>query len=53
MSGTKTERNRGIVEKRNKNPKKWTWGSLAKYYGIDRHTIRDIYDRDFDKYTKK
>jgi hypothetical protein len=52
MTGIKTERNKGIVQKRNKNPKKWTWGELSNYYGIDRYTVRDIYYRDKEKYSK-
>jgi hypothetical protein len=52
MTTNKTERNRELVKKRLSNSKKWTWGELGKFYGIDRHTARDIFDRDVDKYKK-
>jgi hypothetical protein len=52
MTSTKTERNKDLVKKRLANPKKWTWGELAKLYSIDRYTARDIFDRDVDKYSK-
>jgi hypothetical protein len=52
MTGIKTERNKDLVKKRLKNPKKWTWGELAKFFGIDRYTARDLFFQHVDKFTK-
>ncbi|MBA3550664.1 hypothetical protein H0W32_00450 [Patescibacteria group bacterium] len=49
----KEERNKSIVEKRIKDPKKWTWGSLAEAFGIHRSVTKEIFERDFEKYANE
>lgn len=46
----KTERNKDLIKRRKKNPKKWTWGQLAEHFGISRATALQIYQRYHDKY---
>lgn len=43
-------RNKGLVQKRIQDPKKWTFESLGKYYGISREFAYYIFQRDRDKY---
>ena len=45
-----TERNEELVMKRIKDPKKWGWGALGKHYGIHRSYVKEIFERDFEKY---
>ncbi|MDQ3077132.1 MAG: hypothetical protein M3Q63_03735 [bacterium] len=49
----KEERNKSIVQKRIKDPKKWTWGSLAEAFGIHRSVAKEIFERDYEKYANE
>jgi hypothetical protein len=43
-------RNQSLVQKRIKDPKKWTWGKLGEYFGVHRSVAKQIFERDFEKY---
>lgn len=47
------ERNTSLVQKRIKDPKKWTWGSLGTEFGIHRSVAKQIFERDFEKYANE
>lgn len=53
----KTERNREVVRKRIEDPKKWSFGILAKHYGMSdktgARTIHQLFERDLSKYATK
>lgn len=42
----KTERNRELVRKRDKDPKYWSFGRLGDFYGIRKVTAYQIYKRE-------
>lgn len=44
----KDQRNKEIVEKRIADPKKWTWKTLGKHYGIHRSTVQKLFKREID-----
>ncbi len=46
-------RNESIVQKRIKDPKKWTWGSLGTQFGVHRSVAKQIFERDYEKYAKE
>jgi hypothetical protein len=47
------DRNESLVQKRIKDPKKWTWGALGTEFGIHRSVAKQIFERDFEKYAKE
>ena len=49
----KESRNQSIVEKRIKDPKKWSWGKLGQYFAIHRSVVKEIFDRDVEKYANE
>jgi hypothetical protein len=44
------DRNKELVEKRIRDPKKWSYGNLGKFYNMDKKTAYEIFDRDYKKY---
>ena len=52
ITDPKPERNRELVLRRYKDPKKWSWGALSIHYGMTREACRDIYSRHLPKYVK-
>lgn len=50
MRKEKTLRNKELTKKRYTNPKKWTWGTLAKMYSISRFRCQEIYMETMQKY---
>lgn len=49
----KEQRNKSIVEKRIKDPKKWSWGKLGEYFSIHRSVAKEIFERDVEKYANE
>jgi hypothetical protein len=43
-------RNQSLVQKRIRDPKKWTWGKLGEYYNIHRSVAKQIFERDMEKF---
>lgn len=46
-------RNQSLVQKRIKNPKKWTWGKLGEYYSVHRSVVKEIFERDIEKFANE
>jgi hypothetical protein len=42
----KAERNNEIVRKRKEDPKKWSFGNLAKYYKVNKRVVWEIWTRE-------
>jgi hypothetical protein len=47
---SKDLRNQTLVQKRLKDPKKWTWGKLGEFYDIHRSVAKEIFERDMEKF---
>lgn len=41
----KEKRNKDLIQKRNSNPKKWTWRTLADHFNISRPMAVKIYQK--------
>lgn len=50
MNRPKIERNRELILKRKKDPKKWTFRALAKHYGLKSSTVHEIWEREQYKF---
>ena len=46
MNPAKIDRNKDIVLKRKRNPKKWTFEALGHLYCIDKSTVYLVWKRD-------
>lgn len=46
-----TKRNRELVQRRLKDPRKWSYRRLGDYYGLHFTTVRQIFQRDVKRYT--
>lgn len=42
----KSDRNRELVRKRDRNPKRWSFAALGAFYGIRPETAFEIYHRE-------
>lgn len=48
----KKERNKKLVEMRNKNPKKWSFFELGRFFHINKVTAYQVYQRNVAKNSK-
>ncbi len=49
----KEDRNSLLVQKRIKDPKKWTWGKLGQEFEIHRSVAKEIFERDMEKFANE
>lgn len=50
MSRPNDKRNKELVNLRKKNPTKWTWAELGRYFKISTVAAFRIYKRDKDRF---
>ncbi len=46
----KEHRNQSLVQRRIKDPAKWTWGKLGEYFSVHRSVAKEIFERDMEKF---
>jgi hypothetical protein len=44
------ERNQSLVQKRVKDPVKWSWAKLGEHFAIHRSVAKEIFERDLEKF---
>ena len=50
MNKANLERNKELVLKRKRNPKKWTFRALSEFFRLDVKTVYTIWERDKRKF---
>lgn len=49
----KTERNKELIRRREKDPERWSFAALGEFYGIGKITAYDIYRREKQRAGKR
>jgi hypothetical protein len=44
------ERNQSLVQKRIKDPAKWSWAKLGEHFAVHRSVAKQIFERDMEKF---
>ena len=53
MYAPKELRNESLVQKRIRDPKKWTWGKLGQHFEVHRSVAKQVFERDMEKYANE